>query len=707
MIKKFASVFMMSLFVMMIFVNTSVTTYARTTLKIVKAPSSVTVAVGQTAKTTVKVKGNGVKYTWYYKNKNSSKYKKSAIKKNTYSVKMTNSVDGRKVYCKITDKYGSKLKTKTVTLSKGKKLKITKNVASVTVPSGMYAKVPIKVSGDGVKYTWYYKNKNSTKYKKSAIKSNTYSVKMTGGIAGRKVYCVVTDKYGVKIKSKTATLSMGKTLKIVKQPMGVFVDCDKIAATTVTVSGDGVKYTWYYKDATASGYKKSAITSNTYSVKLTNSINGRKVYCVITDKYGKTVKTNEVVLSIIVINPDDTETGGKTWEEVLRTMPTSLNGTTVEMFNWNSPSEYTGAAQVIEEFETQTGIDVKWTTVNYSQYFTKLPALIASGENIPDMVRCKGPLPSFMINLQPVNEIGYDFSDEAWDKGIVDLYRYGNNTYAISLQNTHMGTSNVIFYNKALIKKYNYQDPYTLWKQGKWDWYKYIEMCEDFKLKTGNAGSCGEGFFNIYTAAHGLKGAISYDGTKFYNAMSEPKFLGVHQILGDLYNKDKIFALGRTNEFEMGNHLFATGTTIHLRKTNYYYADLKETNDLGVVPVPKILGQDTYYQGVGEAEAYGIAKGANNPTAVPYFLRYFLDAKNYDLTTYYGDNQNLDVYNWCQRQKNKIYSYGYPAGMSNINDDYSILYQKGSQMLDFINANTNRVDSTVNEYNATLEYLKD
>ena len=80
----------------------------------------------------------------------------------------------------------------------------------------------------------YYAKKGSSKFKKvSSAKTATYSLKMTSSTDGRKVYCVVTDKYGVSVKSKTVTL---KTFDAVK---------------TVSGSWKGVHQEW------PDGYKQS------------------------------------------------------------------------------------------------------------------------------------------------------------------------------------------------------------------------------------------------------------------------------------------------------------------------------------------------------------------------------------------------------------------------------------------------------------------
>ncbi len=191
----------------------STVAFANTALKITKQPASVKVLSGQEAKVTVKAKGDGLTYKWYYKNKGAKKYTLSKnVKTKTYTVKMKNSANGRKVYCVVTDKYGKSVKTKTATLTKGTAVKITKKPSSVTAACGTTAKVKVTAKGDGLTYKWYYKNKGAEKYavdKKN--KSKTYSVKMTSSVNGRRVYCVIKDAYGKTVQTKSVKLSRKHT----------------------------------------------------------------------------------------------------------------------------------------------------------------------------------------------------------------------------------------------------------------------------------------------------------------------------------------------------------------------------------------------------------------------------------------------------------------------------------------------------------------
>ena len=268
-------------------------------LKITAQPESVVVPNGEKASVTVNATGDGLTYKWYYKNKGASKFSyTSTFTGNKYSVTMSDSRDGRQIYCVITDKYGNSVKTDTVTLSIGNALKITAQPESVVVPNGEKASVTVNATGDGLTYKWYYKNKGASKFSyTSTFTGNKYSVTMSDSRDGRQIYCVITDKYGNSVKTDTVTLSIGNALKITAQPESVVVPNGEKASVTVNATGDGLTYKWYYKNKGASKFSyTSTFTGNKYSVTMSDSRDGRQIYCVITDKYGNSVKTDTVTL---------------------------------------------------------------------------------------------------------------------------------------------------------------------------------------------------------------------------------------------------------------------------------------------------------------------------------------------------------------------------------------------------------------------------
>ena len=267
-----------------------------TAVKITAQPQSVTVPNGETAKVTVKATGNGLTYKWYFKDAGASSYTyTSSFTGNTYSVKMNADRDGRRVLCKVYDQYGNMVQTNSATLNMAATLKITSQPKSVTVKPGAIAKVTVGATGEGLSYRWYYKNPGDSSFTyTSSFKSNTYSVTMNADRNGRQVLCRVYDKYGNVVQSNSATLKMDSGLRIVTQPKTAYVQLDKKINLSVVAEGEGLKYSWYVKDVGDPAYVKSSITSRVYAPTMTENKDGRYAYCVVTDKYGNSVKTNTV-----------------------------------------------------------------------------------------------------------------------------------------------------------------------------------------------------------------------------------------------------------------------------------------------------------------------------------------------------------------------------------------------------------------------------
>ena len=278
------------------------TLYMKEAIKITAQPQNVKVPANQTATVTVEAEGEGLTYTWYYANKGKTTFTKSSYTTNTYSTIMDSTRDGRRVYCKITDKLGNSVKTATVTMTMHTPLVITQQPASVMAAEGAKAATTVKAEGDGLKYAWYYTSGgSSTTFSKSSITTATYSTTMDTARDGRQVYCVITDKHGDSVTTNTVTLSMKPRtpLVITQQPANVSVGSGATAKTTVKAEGDGLKYTWYFTSGgTSTKFSKSSITSASYSTTMDASRDGRKVYCIVTDQYGNTAKTNTVTLSM-------------------------------------------------------------------------------------------------------------------------------------------------------------------------------------------------------------------------------------------------------------------------------------------------------------------------------------------------------------------------------------------------------------------------
>lgn len=64
----------------------------------------------------------------------------------------------------------------------------------------------------------------------------------------------------------------------------------------ISITGEGLTYTWYVKNPGSDTWVESSVTSGNYSCKMTPEKTGRQVYCVITDAAGNTIQSDVTTL---------------------------------------------------------------------------------------------------------------------------------------------------------------------------------------------------------------------------------------------------------------------------------------------------------------------------------------------------------------------------------------------------------------------------
>ena len=363
------------------------------------------------------------------------------------------------------------------------------------------------------------------------------------------------------------------------------------------------------------------------------------------------------------VSQDETKTvkpkaslDGLSWNQLVAQMPKELRGTTITVCSWNPVKEVTGAENVVANFEKQTGIKVNWKVESYDLYDQKIAALVNAG-NAPDLIRYYCPAIHRMYFCQDVKSAtGYDFNGAIWDSRVTSKYTIKGKIYGVNLKNTFVNQPKVIMYKKSVIEKTKMEDPYLLWKKGKWTWAKFISMCKDFKEKTNGSGVSWISYNAVdYMDFNGIT-LINFDGNKYTNNISSS---GVNTTLKQMcaYSKQGILSSAVRDQkvFPSSNSLFMTFNSIANRKTNANLMTVKQENDLYCVPIPAIKGRENV-QTFSELEAYGIPKGAKNAAAVYYFLRYYLDANNYDANNCFVNRQAYEVYQACMAKKEFVTS---------------------------------------------------
>ena len=341
------------------------------------------------------------------------------------------------------------------------------------------------------------------------------------------------------------------------------------------------------------------------------------------------------------------------WSQLLSNMPAGLRGSTVTMYSWNPAKDVSGAEQVIANFQKQTGIKVNWVQGSYEDYDTEILAKIKAGDS-PDLIRFNHPTPVRMSLCQDIKTAtGSDCKGAIWDSTLTSTYTVKGKIYAVNLQNTFNQQPSAVAYTMSNIKRYKLEDPYVLWKSGKWNYNKFIEICKQYKEKSGYCGWMTSAQLDLVWFS-GLR-MIEFDGKTYTNNVKNPAYVtAVQKCCNNHTNGITPEATRSSDNFENGTYLFYSTSMLEARRTDFHFPTLKKNNDLYWVPFPTGL-TPTFYQNYQEYEAYGVPKGAKNGIGAYYFMRYYLNRENYDEATFFVNNQALEAYNWCRSQTNVNY----------------------------------------------------
>lgn len=372
----------------------------------------------------------------------------------------------------------------------------------------------------------------------------------------------------------------------------------------------------------------------------------------------------------------------KTWAEIKAQIPAGSSGKTLIVYDWNPVSEVPGMDKVNKNFTKETGINIKYTIVTYNSYFTKIAAEVAA-KNAPDAVRLQNVDRQNLSNLQPMNSTGYDFTDSAWDKTVVDAYTFNGNIYGVNMVGSPLYSPWLVYYNKNLIETYGLDDPYELWKKGKWTWDKLWALCKEFIDEAD-----GDDFIGLSTMA-GMeyqqaynKPAIIYDKktNTFKHNLQDADFIKSWKLYANYYEKGYISqSLTNNDAFDAGKLLFNISHAIASRNGSAYFRQLRSKGSVACVPLPALKSGAKDYQLLGEVQAFGIPKTAKNPNLVPYYLRYYFDVDNYNMKNFYNVDHAAETLAYIQKKQPAI-SYN-PAVMTvetvGVNPGTFILEVKG------------------------------
>lgn len=155
---------------------------------------------------------------------------------------------------------------------------------------------------------------------------------------------------------------------------------------------------------------------------------------------------------------------------------------------WGNPEQLALEEQLCDQFSQENpDILVKFLKVPGSAYSNKTVVMLAS-DTAPDVLRVDhynfGNLQKkrFFYDLTPLAAKDPEFHEDDFFPQAIGECKVGNQLYGLSV----LFGATVIYYNKTMIQSAGLDDPYQLWKEGKWTYRAFTDLATKLTKKDKN-----------------------------------------------------------------------------------------------------------------------------------------------------------------------------------------------------------------------------
>ncbi len=309
-------------------------------------------------------------------------------------------------------------------------------------------------------------------------------------------------------------------------------------------------------------------------------------------------------------------------------------------------------------FKTKYNGKINWVQTTWETKFDDLAALVMSNDS-PDFIGAddmdvfpKGAIKSM---IEPIDDY-IDLSKPLWTdiKGATDQFMLGDKHY-VSVIRTD--PAYVFVYNKQTMEDNGYDDPAELFKEGKWNWDTFTEMCLDFTDAESDKYALDGWYYEKALQQSSGVPLIGITDGKLVNNISDPMIAKAQNMMYELQKNNVVYPKHENNWKLRGDAEgsgMATGLTLFYPiglwalesapSTTVNYGDVSK-GEVMFVPVPCSADSDKQYI-PSRVHGFSIVKNAQNPEGVAAFLeccRYAeLDEAAHQITL----DQYKDDYGW-------------------------------------------------------------
>ena len=311
----------------------------------------------------------------------------------------------------------------------------------------------------------------------------------------------------------------------------------------------------------------------------------------------------------------------------------SIKGSVI--VNIGNPEEFQPFnKELVKAFCDRYDVRMDWIPMGYNEYVQKLPQMVAAGNPPDTCVMTDATSLSFIYGglAQPLNNMIVP-EDEYWDKDLLNSFKINGNYYAV---NTGDINTFFIYYNKTLFDELSIEDPYTLYKQGKWTYAKLREIAKKATIYDKNDKTAVECYGigthdkSIFVLANGGN-FIEYDNNKntYVSTVKSAATIAGLNFLRDLC-ADGSYNASVAGFTEFPSRKIAMFVERPMNAIGNYDLYKKMKDEIGVVPFPQGPNAKELYAPSNFTANFGPTNAANPKGGLAwgyFWLRYTQDAE--------------------------------------------------------------------------------
>ena len=326
-------------------------------------------------------------------------------------------------------------------------------------------------------------------------------------------------------------------------------------------------------------------------------------------------------------------------------------------------------------------------STSFANKYVELAKLISSDQS-PDIFPYHEDVFPVYVNkglFSSVDDL-FDLNSDEWElqNKYGDALKWQGETYVPIIS---IDASDYIWYRKSIIEEYGLPDPYTLYKEGKWDMDTFFDMSEQF-TKNGEGIYAIDGYSQIIDAFIGASGKafFSIENDKLTNNLYDSdietlvdklvtKINDKENPLRDPVNSENNW-IGSKQEWVKGNLLFwaMDGYWIYEDLWQKYKADKGWSDDeIQFVPFPKSDNNDNYYR--AHINSYMLCKGSKNENGyAAWVYANLLCEQNPDIHSAIR-KEKIDKFGWTDELLDRLKE---TTDTNNATPVFDVIYGVGS-----------------------------